>query len=222
MSKDARRVRSGKGRHTKTLDKSWETPSRPWEVVQCDFIGPLKKTKDGSMMTFIDLLTGWPEAFRTKDSTAKTATEVFLYGIVCHYGKVTRLHTDRGATFLSDLFMEITSRLACKQTFTTGQMPIGNARVERMHKTLENIILVYITDNHQTWPDLVPIALWTIKYTTSFRTGYSPFNLLYGDDPVSMGMPDKGDAPESLNDCEFYMQTRDNIEVHGVRNCENI
>ena len=136
--------------HYRALAKSWEKPSRPWEVVQCDFIGPLKKAKDGSkyILTFIDLLTGWPEAFCTKDLTAKTAAEVFLYGIVCRYGKVTRLLTDRGATFLSDLLMEITSHLACKQTFTTGRMPTGNARVERMHKTLENKISVYITDNH--------------------------------------------------------------------------
>ena len=168
--------------HYRALAKSWEKPTTHWEVVQCDFIGPLKTAKDGSkyIMTFIDLLTGWPEAFCTKDSTAKTAAEVFLYGIVCRYGKATRLHSDRGATFLSDLFREITSRLACKQTFTTGRMPTGNARVERMHKTLGNIISVYITDNHQTWPDLVPIALWTIRSTTSFRTGYSPHFALWG------------------------------------------
>ena len=78
------------GTHYKALARSWDAPTRPWEVVQCDFIGPLKTAKDGSkyIMTFIDLLTGWPEAFCTKDSTAKTAAEVFLYGIICRYGKV--------------------------------------------------------------------------------------------------------------------------------------
>ena len=93
--------------------------------------------------------------------------------------------------------------LLCKQTFITGRIPTGSARVERMHKTLENLVSVYITDNHKTWPDLVPIALWTIRSTTSFRTGYSLFTLLYGEDPVSMGMPERGKIPESLNDCEF-------------------
>ena len=55
--------------HYKALAKSWDAPSRPLEVVQCDFSGPLKRAKDGSkyIMTFIDLLTGWPEAFCTKD-----------------------------------------------------------------------------------------------------------------------------------------------------------
>ena len=95
--------------------KSWETPIKPWQVVQCDFIGPLKKAANGTryIKTFIDQLTGWPEAFSTKNSPAKTAAEIFLYQIVCRYGQVVRLHTDRGATFLSDLFLEITSRVAC-------------------------------------------------------------------------------------------------------------
>ena len=109
------------------------------------------------------------------------------------------------------LVQEVTRLVACKQTFTTGRMPKRNARVARMHKTLENLVSVYISDNHKTWPDLVPIALWTIRSTTSFRTGYSPFTLLYGEDPVSMGMHERGEIPESLNDCEFYIKTKDNI-----------
>ena len=147
--------------HFKAMAKSWDRPSRAWQWVQCDFIGPLKKAGDGSkyIMTFIDLLTGWPEAFCTKDNTAATAAKVFLHEIVCRYGLVERLHTDRGATFLSDLFRKVTTRVACKQTFTTGRMPTGNARVERMHKTLENIIGCYISEDHRVWPDLVPIAL---------------------------------------------------------------
>ena len=172
--------------HFKALAKSWERPTRPFEVVQCDFIGPLKKARDGSkyIMTFIDLLTGWPEAFATKDCTAQTAADCFLTGIVCRYGRVNRLHTDRGAAFIAGLFREITTRLACKQSFTTGRMPTGNARVERLHKTIENLIAYYIPDDHCNWGDLLPIALWTVRSTTSVRSGYSPHTLLFGRDAV--------------------------------------
>ena len=147
--------------HVKAKAKSWDRSARAWEWVQCDFIDQLKKANDGSKytMTFIDLLTGWPEALCTKDSTAVTAAQVFLCKIVCRYGQVERLHSDRGSTFLSDLFREVTTRVACRQTFVTGQMPTGNARVDCLHKTLENIIGCYIPDNHHVWPDLVPIAL---------------------------------------------------------------
>ena len=144
-----------------------------------------------------------PEAMRgkiMKDSTAATAAKVFLHEIVCRYGRVERLHTDRGATFLSDLFREFTTRVACKQTFTTGRMPTGNARVERMHKTLENIIGCYISEDHRVWPDLVPIALWTLRSTISGRTGFAPYTLLFGTDPVGMGFPEYSNAPDSLKD----------------------
>ena len=80
-----------------------------------------------------------------------------------------------------------------------------------MHKTLGNLVTLYITDDHQTWPDLVPISLWTIQSTTSFLMGFSPFMLMYGEDLVSMGMPETGVVPDSLNNCELYMQTRDRI-----------
>ena len=84
--------------HFKAVAKSWDRPSQAWQLVQCDFIGPLKKANDGSkyIMTFIDLLTQWPEAFCTKDSTATTAAKVFLYEIVCRYRRVERLHLDPG------------------------------------------------------------------------------------------------------------------------------
>ena len=82
-----------------------------------------------------------------------------------------------------------------------------------MHKTLETIIGCYVTNGHENWPDLVPIALWTIRSTTSVRAGFSPFTLTFGRDPVSMGRPEVGNAPESLNDHEWFMQTRDNLAL---------
>ena len=66
--------------HFKSKAKSWDRSDYPWQVVQTDFIGPLRKSKEGYLyiLTFIDLLTGWPEAFPTKNSTAATAATVFF------------------------------------------------------------------------------------------------------------------------------------------------
>ena len=205
--------------HPKAEAKSWERNfTRPFQVIQVDFIGPLRKARTGAryIMTFIDLLTGWPEAFCTKDSTAVTAASILLTEIVCRYGVVDRVHSDRGATFLSHLFKSVTGRVGCRQTFTTGRNPTGNARVERMHKTLENVIAAYINDEHDTWPQLVPIALWSIRSSISMRTGFSPFELMYGRPAVSMGIPalpqlEDGDVPET--DSEKYLLTYKMIKL---------
>ena len=84
-----------------------------------------------------------------------------------------------------------------------------------MHRILENRIGGYIIEGHENWPDLVLVALWTIRSTTSLRTGFSPFTLTFGSDPIGMGLPEVGNVPESLNDNEWYMQTRDNIALFG-------
>ena len=96
--------------HFKSKAKSWDRPDYPWQVVQSDFLGPLRKSKEGYLyiLTFIDLLTGWPEAFPTKNSTAATAATVFLQHIVCRYGKIQVLNSDRGPSYVAKLFNEIT------------------------------------------------------------------------------------------------------------------
>ena len=184
-------------------------------MVQTDFIGPLRKSKDGYLyiLTFIDLLTGWPEAFPTKNSTAATAATVFLQQIVCRYGKIQQLNSDRGPSYVAKLFNEITGRLMCKQSFTSSRMPQGNARVERLHKSLEDLIGCYITENHENWPDLLPIALWNVRSTISTRTGFSPYALMFGRDNAAMGFPEERPIFDAGDDKEWFLRTTHCIEM---------
>ena len=201
--------------HFKSKARSWERPDYPWQVVQTDFIGPLRKSKEGYqyILTFIDLLTGWPEAFPTKNSTATTAATMFLQNIVCRYGKIQVLNSDRGPSYVSKLFKEITGRLMSKQRFTSSRMPQGNARVERLHKSLEDLIGCYITENHEAWPDLLPIALWNVRSTISTRTGFSPYSLLFGRDNAAMGYPEERPIIAVGDEKEWFLRTKHCIEM---------
>ena len=201
--------------HFKSKTKTWDRPDYPWQVVQTDYIGPLRKAKEGYLyiLTFIDLLTGWPEAFPTKDCTAATTATHFLQHIVCRYGKVKTLNSDRGPCYVSKLFREITSRLMTQQQFTSARMPQGNARVERLHKTLQDSIGLYVTDNHETWPDLLPLALWNVRSTISLRTGFSPYSLLYGRDNAAMGFPEEDPAAAVADESEWFVNTKHCIEI---------
>ena len=201
--------------HYRSKTKTWDRPEYPWQVVQTDFIGPLRKSKEGYqyILTFIDLLTGWPEAFPTKNSTAATAATVFLQQIVCRYGKVNILNSDRGPCYIAKLFQEIALRLMCKQRYTSARMPQGNARAERLHKTLEDAIGCYITDDHENWPDLLPIALWNVRSNISRRSGFSPYALLFGRDNASMGVPEEKPLPAVSGEDEWFLRVKHCIEM---------
>ena len=124
----------------------------------------LRKASSGShyIMTFIDLLTGRPKSFCMKDSMGSVGCFHPSNGNCLSLWSGGKVHSNRGVTFLSHLFKTVTSCIGSRQTFTSGRSPTGNARVERMHKMLKNVITTYINDEHDTWPQLVPIPLWSI------------------------------------------------------------
>ena len=61
------------------------------------------------------------------------------------------------------------------------------------------------------WPDLVPIALWTLGSTISGCTGFAPYTLLFGADPVDMGFPEYSQASDLLNEKEAFLEILDQI-----------
>ena len=202
--------------HFKAKARSWDRPDYPWQVVQTDFIGPIRRSKEGYryIMTFIDLLTGWPEAFCTKDCTATTAASVFLQQMACRYGRIEVMCSDRGSTYLGKMFREITARLTCKQRFTSSRNPTGNARAERLHKTLEDVIACYVTEDHEQWPDLLGIALWNVRSNISLRSGLSPYALMFGRDPTPMGYPEEREEPQVGSEAEWFLRTKHCIEMY--------
>ena len=76
-------------------------------------------------------------------------------------------------------------------------------QVEHLHQTLENIIACYIPDDHRVWPDLMLVTLWTLCSLSSGRTGFAPYSLLFGTDPIGMVFPEYSNAPASLNENEI-------------------
>ena len=101
----------------------------------------------------------------------------------------------------------------CKQRFTSSRMPQGNARVERLHKSLEDLIGCYITEDHESWPDLLPIALWNVRSTISTRTGFSPYALTFGRDNAAMGFPEERPVFDARDNRDWFLKTKHCVEM---------
>ena len=199
--------------HYKAPAKTWENPGAPWKEIQCDFMGKLRTAETGEryIITFIDLFSGWPEAFPTVDCSAATTAQVFVENIVCRVGKVGRLHTDRGANFIANYTREVTDRLGTRQSYTSARLATGNARIERLHRTLWDVMAVYSPESHDQWPRYLPIALWTVRSTISNRTGFSPYNMIYGRDPPAMVVADYDDIKAANNNSQYFLALHDRL-----------
>ncbi|GBP54228.1 Retrovirus-related Pol polyprotein from transposon 297 [Eumeta japonica] len=68
---------------------------------------PLPTTTDDYkyLLTIIDRCTGWPEAFPMKDISADSVAKVILEGWIARYGCPSKLTSDQGKQFESNLFI---------------------------------------------------------------------------------------------------------------------
>ena len=67
---------------------------------------------------------------------------------------------------------------------TSVYHPQSNAKVERLHRTLHDILSKNVADNQQTWDLYLNQALAAIRFNVSESSKFSPFYLLYNRDVV--------------------------------------
>ena len=91
-----------------------------------------------------------------------------------------RLHTDQGRNFESDVFKEITKILGIKKTRTTPYHPPSDGMVERMNRTLRNILSKLVNERKDDWGMWLPQALLSYRSTVHSLTGFSPHSLMFG------------------------------------------
>ena len=83
-----------------------EEPEFPFEVTSMDITSPYPTTQRGNkyLLTFIDHLTKYAEAFPKPDHTAETCARVYSSQIVMRHGSGSTLITDQGREFMLSFF----------------------------------------------------------------------------------------------------------------------
>ena len=132
---------------------SLDRASYPMQRVAIDLLGPLPTTAAGNryIAVVVDYFTKWTEAFPLPDIRTTTVASAFVDGFVCRYGVPDVLHSDQGGQFTSTLFVSICQLLDLGKTRTTPYRPQSDGLVERMNRTLEQMLSAHIKDHHNDW-----------------------------------------------------------------------
>ncbi len=77
----------------------------------------------GKVLVITDHFTRYAMAIPTKNQTAKTTAETFFNNFVVHYGIPSRIHSDQGPTFESELIRELCEITGMKKSRTTITIP---------------------------------------------------------------------------------------------------
>eukprot|EP00117_Sycon_ciliatum_P017106 scpid16895/ scgid0936/ Gag-Pol polyprotein; Matrix protein p15; RNA-binding phosphoprotein p12; pp12; Capsid protein p30; Nucleocapsid protein p10; Protease p14; Reverse transcriptase/ribonuclease H p80; Integrase p46 len=105
------------------------------------------------IVVIMDYFTKWPEAFAIPDTRTETLATVLVDGVFCRYGMPYQLHSDRGPQFESHLFKQICQLLDIRKSRTTAYRPQSDGLVERMNRTIENMLSAHVNDHHTNWDE---------------------------------------------------------------------
>jgi hypothetical protein len=167
------------------------TVDEPWEMISIDITGPLTKTADGNIyiIVAIDHFSKFVEAKALTNFTAETTARFVYEQIICRYGTPQRILTDQGRNFEAKLFKEMCSLCGIDKIRTTAYHPETNGLVERMNKTLKQMLIMFVNEHHSDWDVFLHQVISAYNSTFQSSTKFSPHQVLFGCKIKSM--PDR-------------------------------
>jgi hypothetical protein len=170
-----------------------DIPMGPMQVVHLDFIGPYAPDPQGNryILMAIDYLTGWLEAYPLPNQSTQSIIGAVATKFYPTHGQPLAFVTDNGQGFGSRQWTEFLRQTGVECRHTTPAHPQGNAKVERVNRTLKEILIRLEANRPQDWHVYLPAAVGAYRLSISDATGFSPFFLLYGRNP----RPPCGEGP---------------------------
>ena len=172
--------------HMKKAPLSPDTiPSRPFERVAIDILGPLKETYHGNKYVLVVTcaFSRYPEAIALPDQQSPTVAKAFVEQVICRHGMPKEVMSDRGTNFCSALFQQVNEILKIKRKLTSAYHPMANGGAENLVKNLKNMLIHYVNYYHNDWDSMIPFVLFAYRNSINSSTLETPFYLLHGRDP---------------------------------------
>ena len=154
-----------------------------------------KNKKPINVLVVTDHFTRFSHAYVTTNQTATVIAHTLWDKFIFQYGWPEKILTDQGQCFESKLFQDLCTVLNIEKIRTCPYRPQGNGQVERLKKTLLNMIGTINPEEKTDWITKFQGLTHAYNCTSSQTTGYSPFFLLYGREPripidVEFGLPE--------------------------------
>ena len=160
--------------------------TRPLELVHIDFltIEAPKKDKDVNILVVTDHFTRYAQAYVTRLQTAPVVANTLWEKFFVHYGFPEKILPDQGRNFESNLIAELCKLVQIKKLRTTPYRPEGNGSCERFNRNLISMIGMLPEELKINWPQHVSTLTHAYNCTRNNATGFSPYFLMYGRQPL--------------------------------------
>lgn len=130
-----------------------------------------------------DDLSGWVEAQMFGKITSKNVAK-FMFSVMCRFGCIPQLVSDNGSEFEGAMTV-LMDTYNVPMIKISPYNPKANGMNERGHGTWVGSIWKTLEGQTDEWPLYFDAALYADRTTVKRTTGYMPYYLLYGQNPLS-------------------------------------
>jgi hypothetical protein len=162
-------------------------PSQKFECISLDLITDLPPTKHGhdAVLTIVDRLTKFVRFIpTTKDAGADDVALLVRQQWFRTFGLPRSIVSDRDRRFLSHFWRALFTALGTDLKFSTAFHPQTDGQSERANRTLEEVLRHFVSPRQDDWDDWLDLAEHAINNSVSPATGYTPFFLCFGHNPL--------------------------------------
>ena len=162
-----------------------EISNRPLDKIAMDFIMECKASNSGNkyILTIIDHLTGWPEAFPIPDKLADTIVFTFINQYLPVQMCPRYILSDNGTEFKNNLMDQVLKQLGIERIVSAPYHLQSNRKLEVFHKYLRPTLKKLCEKDPSNRDKYINQVLGSNRVTPNLATAETPFFLVYGRDP---------------------------------------
>ena len=162
-----------------------EIPDRPFDKMAIDLVTDCETSTSGNkhILTIIDHLTGWPEAFPIPNKSADTIVAMLINHYLPVHMCPRYILSDNGMELKNNLMDQVMQQLGIHRIFSDPYHPQSNGKLEVFHKYLKPTLKKLCKKDPANWDKYINQVLANYRITPNLAMAESPFFLVYGRDP---------------------------------------
>ena len=195
----------------------------PCERIAVDITGPFPKSDNGYsyLLVVSDYFTKFMEMYPLVNIEAETVSEVIFKGWIKRYGCPGVIHSDQGAQFESELFQGLCRLFQIDKTRTTPYQPRSDGLVERLNRTIKDMLSKYLSANQTNWDRFIDGLVLAYNTTPHESTNISPYRMMFGREaklPLDL-LTETNNESElcERSEAEYVRELRENLDsLHKI------
>ena len=204
--------RSPKPHPKPTLSANIPRPFQPMTELAIDCLTGFPESKGGykHALVVLDRMSRWVEIYLLKDLTADSIVEALTFNHIVRHGCPIHILADRATNQTAGVMEQAMKMMGIKLTFSVPHAHNTNGAVERAIQTLKHFVSPYLNEKQTNWDQALMVAAFAYNSAPTRISGFSPFQILYGRDPI---LPVIAKLEAAINQGMTYLEQEKAVEA---------